>query len=117
HRLNKVPRYLNETPPVSNTAYEQPHKAFHQALISGCGSERMLAIHGRLFDHAERYRALSRASVVHSRDDEHQKIAEAVIRRDEDEAVRLIRYHVELTARLVLDDSLSHELQNDEKIL
>jgi DNA-binding GntR family transcriptional regulator len=117
HRLNKVPRYLSETPPVSNAAHEQPHKAFHQALLSGCGSERMLDIHGRLFDHAERYRALSRASVIHSRDEEHQKIAEAAIQRDEDEAIRLIKLHVELTAQLVLEASLPHASQSEERVL
>ncbi|MGB6102454.1 MAG: FCD domain-containing protein [Pusillimonas sp.] len=117
HRLNKVPRYVRETPSISNAAYEQPHKAFHQALLSGCGSGWMLDVHGRLFDHAERYRALSRATVLHSRDEEHGKIAEAAIRRDEDEAVRLIKLHIGLTAELVLDASLPHESLDEDQVL
>lgn len=102
HRLSKVPRYTNEDPPTPNPAYEAPHRAFHLALVSGCESQWMVDVVARLFDHADRYRHLSRKVVLRSRDDEHDAIAKAVLRRDPDAAVRLLKAHGELTANLVL---------------
>jgi DNA-binding GntR family transcriptional regulator len=103
HRLTKIPRYLSLEPRVPNPDYETPHRAFHSALISGCGSQWMVKQCERLFDHAERYRNLSRKVTVAPREDEHRKIVTAALGRRLDEAVALSKRHVELTAEIILE--------------
>jgi DNA-binding GntR family transcriptional regulator len=106
HRLSKVPRYLSLDPPVPNGNYDLTHREFHSALFSGCESRWMIELCAKLFDYAERYRNLSRRAVVMPREDEHKAIVDAVLARQVDTAVRLMKEHVELTARL-LDDGAS----------
>jgi len=108
HRLSKVPRYLSLEPRVTNPAYDEPHRVFHSALISGCGSQWMVKQCERLFDHAERYRNVARKLFVFPREDEHKKIVTAALGRRLDEAVALSKRHVEITAEIILhppDDS------------
>ena len=102
HRLSKAPRYLALEPPTPNPEYEAPHREFHSALISGCGSEWMVSLCERLFDHAERYRAFARRLMVAPREDEHRKIVDAALARRLDEAVALSKRHVEMTAEIIL---------------
>jgi GntR family carbon starvation induced transcriptional regulator len=102
HRLSKIPRYLSLEPRVPNPAYERDHREFHTALISGCGSRWMVKECERLFDHAERYRNLSRRLTVAPREDEHRNILTAALGRRVAEAVALSKRHVELTAEIIL---------------
>ena len=103
HRLSKVPRYLSLEPPTPNPAYDGPHREFHAALVSGCGSEWMVRMFEQLFEHAERYRNLSRKLAVAPRENEHKKILDAALARRLDEAVALSKRHVELTAEIILE--------------
>jgi GntR family carbon starvation induced transcriptional regulator len=105
HRLSKVPRYLSLEPPTPNPAYDGPHREFHSALVSGCGSQRMVALCEGLFDHAERYRNLSRKLAVVPREDEHKLIVDAALARRLDEAIALSKRHVELTADIILSQA------------
>ena len=102
HRLSKVPRYLSLAPRTPNPAYDVPHREFHSALISGCGSHWVVSMCERLFDHAARYRNLSRKLAVAPREDEHQKIVDAAIGRRVEETVALSKRHVEITADIIL---------------
>jgi DNA-binding GntR family transcriptional regulator len=102
HRLSKVRRYLSLEPRTPNPAYDDPHRAFHSALISGCGSQWVVTLCERLFDHAERYRNLSRKLKVAPREDEHKKIVDAALARRLDETVALSKRHVEITAEIIL---------------
>jgi len=102
HRLSKVRRYLSLEPRMPNPAYDDPHRAFHSALISGCGSQWVVTLCERLFDHAERYRNLSRKLKVAPREDEHKKIVDAALARRLDETVALSKRHVEITAEIIL---------------
>jgi GntR family transcriptional regulator, carbon starvation induced regulator len=105
HRLKKVPRYLSLEPPRPNAAFDDPHREFHSALISGCGSQWVVSLCERLFDHAERYRNLSRKLAVVPREDEHQQIVDAALGRRVDEAVALSKRHVERTADIILEQA------------
>ena len=89
-------------PRTPNPAYDDPHRAFHSALISGCGSQWVVTLCERLFDHAERYRNLSRKLRVAPREDEHKKIVDAALARRLDETVALSKRHVEITAEIIL---------------
>jgi DNA-binding GntR family transcriptional regulator len=102
HRLSKVPRYLTLEPRVPNPAYDPSHREFHSALISGCGSQWVVALCERMFDHAERYRNLSRKIRVAPREDEHRKILDAALGRRLEECVALSKRHVEITAEIIL---------------
>jgi GntR family carbon starvation induced transcriptional regulator len=105
HRLSKVPRYLSLEPPTPNPAYDGPHRDFHSALVSGCGSQRIVGMCERLFDHAERYRNLSRKLAVVPREDEHKHIVDAALARRLDDTLALSKRHVELTADIILRQS------------
>ena len=105
HRLKKVPRYLGLEPPRPNTAYDGPHREFHSALISGCGSLWVVSLCERLFDYAERYRNLSRQLAVVPREDEHQQIVDAALARRLEETVALSKRHVERTADIIFEQA------------
>jgi DNA-binding GntR family transcriptional regulator len=102
HRLSKVPRYLRLEPRTPNPAYDGPHREFHSALVSGCGSQWMVSLCERLFDHAERYRNLSRKLLVAPREDEHKQIVDAALGRRLEDSIALSKRHVEITAEIIL---------------
>ena len=62
----------------------------------------MIDICDRLFDHAERYRILSRHLAVVSREVEHDEIMKAALNRETANAIGLLKAHVERTATIVL---------------
>jgi len=78
------------------------HRAFHASLLSACRSQRLLQYCAQLFDAADRYRLIARASGG-GRDaaGEHAAILQALVERDANLAVALLRAHVEATALLV----------------
>jgi len=102
HRVSKVPRYNSTEPPVPNPEYDRLHREFHSTLLSGCNSRLLVQVSEALFDHAERYLNLSRKVAVVAREDEHAQIMRAALDRKVDEAVDLIKRHVQLTCEIVL---------------
>jgi len=92
HRLSRVSR--EQPGQVENSEWESSHKAFHMALIGGCGSRWMKRISEQLFDAAERYRLLALEQVLERNElDEHRAIVDACINRDPDKAAELLRHH------------------------
>ena len=106
HRLAKTPRSLSEARFDDNPAWEPLHRAFHRALIAGCGSRWLLAFCDQLADQHHRYRRLSAPRAFHKRGikNEHQQLLEAALDGRADDAVALLRAHFERTARIILDD-------------
>lgn len=102
HRLKKVPRYASMDPPIGNIDYDDPHKAFHTALISACGSSRMIQLFEQLFVHAERYRYYARRVLVADPDDDHRAVMEAALARDVPLALKLAREHIEGPAKIIV---------------
>jgi len=87
------------------TAWVEAHAAFHQALIGGCGSRRLLGIACSLRESAELYRQWSTAAEGGTRRDvatEHRLLCEAALDRDEDRAAQLLTEHIERTTTLLL---------------
>jgi GntR family transcriptional regulator, carbon starvation induced regulator len=105
HRLSKVARYESEDPLVLNPAFDPLHREFHLQVFSGCGSQWMVDTCMRLFDHAERYRNLSRRAVIMPRELEHKALVDAVLGRDAVEAVAVISEHFGLTAKILSDSA------------
>jgi DNA-binding GntR family transcriptional regulator len=106
HRLAKTPRSLSDQQFQDNPAWEPLHRAFHRALISGCGSRWLLNFCDQLADQHHRYRRLSapRAFAKRKVSTEHQQLVEAALAGRADEAVALLKTHFERTARVIRDD-------------
>lgn len=92
HRLSRTPR--GAAGHVENTEWENRHKAFHMALVGGCGSLWIERISEQLFDAAERYRLLALEQVLERNElDEHRAMVDACIGHDADTAVELLKRH------------------------
>lgn len=107
HRLSKVPRSLSETEYRENPEWERLHRAFHRTLISGCASRWLMGFCEQLADQLYRYRQLSVKRIYPNRHEreEHKAILDAVIARDADGAIQLMKRHYEKTADIILADS------------
>ena len=106
HRLARTPHSLSERRFADNPAWEPMHRAFHRALISGCGSHWLLLFCDQLADQHHRYRRLSapRAFAKRGVKAEHEKLMQAALEGRADQAVALLRAHFERTARIIRDD-------------
>ncbi len=106
HRLAKTPRSLASDHFEDNPEWEPLHRAFHRALIAGCGSRWLLGFCDQLADQHHRYRRLSapRAFTKRGVKSEHQQLMEAAVERRADDAVALLRTHYERTARIIRED-------------
>jgi DNA-binding GntR family transcriptional regulator len=88
-----------------NEAWVASHRAFHRALLAGCGSVRLEAIATALRDSAELYRVWSR-SLAH--DDgrdvacEHRRLTELAIARDADGTADALGAHIQRTTDALL---------------
>ena len=103
HRLERAEAHLGEGPQVLDEAWSQVHRDFHMSLLAGCPSKRQLALSASLFDQAERYRRFSARHRVSSRSKnrEHKRLLEAVLKRDADTACALLAEHTLGTQRNV----------------
>lgn len=106
HRLARTPRSLSDRRFKDNPEWEPLHRAFHRALIAGCGSRWLLAFCDQLADQHHRYRRLSAPRAFDKRGvkGEHQQLVDAAIEGRADEAVALLRAHFERTASIIHDD-------------
>jgi DNA-binding GntR family transcriptional regulator len=92
HRLSRSARRQEEG--AGAAEWEARHRAFHKALVSGCGTRWIMRISEQLFDAAERYRVLA-ADAVPERDElaEHRAIVDACLAGDAEKATALIADH------------------------
>lgn len=103
HRLSRVARRLPEGEGDDNPEWERRHRAFHSALVAGCGSRWLRRVSEQLFDAAERYRLLTAAQLSPRNElEEHQSITAACIERRAEDAVRLLEEHYSSTCRSVM---------------
>ena len=109
HRLARAPRSprsLSDSHFEDNPEWEPLHRAFHRALIGGCGSRWLLAFCEQLADQHYRYRRLSapRSFAQRGVKIEHQQLLEAAIEGRSDEAVALLKAHFQRTEQVIRDD-------------
>lgn len=101
HRLTKTFRVDEKE--VLSPLWIAAHDAYHTALVSACGSPRLLQIRKQLYDQSERYRKMeSRLPRSRNPDDEHRRLADAAIARDIPLATKLLRAHIELTTHNII---------------
>lgn len=84
--------------------WERRHKKFHDSIIIACDSEWLMRFHSQLYEQADRYRRLAVHYLRTPRNDvsEHDEIANAVLARDAESSVFLVRRHLERTAQILL---------------
>ena len=104
HALVTTTRDTN-TDRASLDAWNIAHDRFHEALISACGSPRVMETQRRLAEHHNRYRRtfmgdnFPRQLLI----DEHTRIAEAALARDADRAAALLGRHMVITSDFYAD--------------
>jgi GntR family transcriptional regulator, carbon starvation induced regulator len=103
HALALVERRLGDEPRALDDEWSARHRAYHMSLYSACTSSLLLEMVSLLFDRAEHYRRWSARyrQAPRSKNDEHQKLRTAVLARDTDKALELIRRHTSRTGVLV----------------
>jgi DNA-binding GntR family transcriptional regulator len=103
HRLLRIPRFHDEARTLRNAEWEVYHHRFHRALISCCGSPKILEICDDLREQSDRYRAVA-ATSRNARTDynrEHEAIAKAAMEGDAAKATALLEAHYRKTMRVV----------------
>ncbi|WP_052383833.1 DNA-binding transcriptional regulator CsiR [Litchfieldella xinjiangensis] len=98
HTLAKVVKV--ETADEMLDVWDTRHKAFHTAMVAGCGSHHLMQLRNGLFDQAERYRHLWLRETVFSaqalerKRQEHTALVEVVLARDSQRASAMMREHL-----------------------
>jgi DNA-binding GntR family transcriptional regulator len=84
---------------MHNEAWIKAHRDFHLTLVRACDSQWLLHFREILYERSERYRRLSIPLDYTKRDirSEHQRIVEAVLRRDVDAAIEAMAEHFTTT--------------------
>lgn len=94
HKLDSHEERL-ETGDTSNVnAWRQSDWAFHQTLISACGSRVLMQTHAEVFDKYLRYQMIALAFRPSASRPEHRALMEAALRRDVASATALLRHHI-----------------------
>lgn len=101
--ITVLERQLDRGDSATFTRWESGNRRFHEALVSACGSPWLIRLRNMLHQHAERYRMISLAQNMISRDvhDEHEAIFDAAIARKSLRACRLIEMHLQRTSDVV----------------
>jgi GntR family carbon starvation induced transcriptional regulator len=110
HQLNKSAQLLEQTSKsnelneeqqrVNIQLWEARHQAFHRAACDGCGSMHLMQVRKSLYEKASRYRNLwlkqhmLNHAVFDANQKEHQALVTALLERNENDAVTLIRHHL-----------------------
>ncbi len=103
HRLSRFPRPPGNAAYTLDAEWERLHGDFHMAMVSGCGSQRLIAYCEELFDKSERYRRLAAPGVSARNElEEHRGLMEACIEGDIDQVVRLLHDHYGRTVDIIL---------------
>lgn len=97
YRLGRIERTPGDADSIE--AWEEAHAAFHRKMIERCDMPVLMRFCRDLMDMSDRYRRLyldfwtgqERVAT------EHKAIAEAAVTRQEDQACRLLRAHIERT--------------------
>ena len=102
HRLSRLTG--SETNNYSSPEHQSLHRDFHQAILSECGSKILRRYCSQLQDQSFRYRNLSEVLQyrVGHEENEHEKIRDAILDRNADEAVELLCSHYQVTADILI---------------
>jgi DNA-binding GntR family transcriptional regulator len=107
HRLSRAAPPEEAVPIDSGMDWEARHREFHIALLSGCSSSILIGYCADLQERTFRYRNLSsvRSYRISRANDEHSAIKDAVLARDVDKAVDLLKSHYQATGAVVKESA------------
>ncbi len=100
HRLARTPRLAEDATAPVNPDWEDRHRAFHLALLSGCGSSWLMDFCATMMDQSVRYRNVAMNFSGSRRGDaleEHRLIMESTLDGDLAEAVERLDHHYRMT--------------------
>jgi DNA-binding GntR family transcriptional regulator len=105
HRLSRCQENGDPSSPEA-VHWGACHDQFHRALIAGCRSEWLMYFSRLMYEKSDRYRMLvtffARPPSSRNPRAEHEAMMNAAIKRDKDEACRLLSEHYRETTRLLL---------------
>jgi GntR family carbon starvation induced transcriptional regulator len=101
--LFRLTRAGKKTVPAHASDWEAHHRQFHTALLSACGSPKLLEYCAQLYDQNIRYRRGSLVRPVRHSNEEHSTLAKAVLDRQADLAVSLLCTHYVKTGAFLKD--------------
>lgn len=107
--LENTQQWAQLDPPTMSDEWALAHQAFHEQLLSACGSARLLEIAESLRDSADLYRRWSSPIGGDAKRDvagEHRAILEAVQRGDAEAAVDELRNHISHTTNVLLKHAI-----------
>lgn len=102
HRLARGTRPAGGERFDLNPDWVRRHNAFHDALISACGSQLLIAFCNQLRDRSYRYRRIASFDREDGWLDEHEAILNATINRDTDKALAALNEHYRKTAEITI---------------
>jgi len=108
HSLSLIEQRLGTGPMVLEEGWSRRHRAFHMAIYAGATSPLLRKLVSALFDSAERFRHYSarHRKIERNKTAEHQRLLAAVLARQEDKALSLLRQHISSTERNVTESLL-----------
>ncbi|MFL2782154.1 MAG: GntR family transcriptional regulator [Rhodospirillales bacterium] len=101
-------RISSQKPFISDSEWASLHFDFHNSLLGGCTSSRLLKLRTTLFYQAERYWHIwaNANPDPTNRGSNHKRIQETVLDRNIDEALKLIKKHIENTTKIIIEHLL-----------
>lgn len=102
HKLAVVERQLLDGDIERTTQWVQYDFAFHNALISACGSRTLLDLHASVFDRFIRYHMLAASFRGAAVSQDHKALFELAMQRDVEQAVRKLAAHIKSGVDYVL---------------
>ncbi|PKP71439.1 MAG: GntR family transcriptional regulator [Alphaproteobacteria bacterium HGW-Alphaproteobacteria-4] len=95
HKLSRIEQRMIAGDPCDRIEWKRYDSGFHHALIMGCGSAELLAVHGSVFDRYLRYQMVYLTFRGQIAADEHQALLEAALERDVARGKEVLVRHIE----------------------
>lgn len=94
HKLDAHEERLEQGDTTDIIAWRQSDWAFHQTLISACGSRVLMRSHAEVFDKYLRYQMIALAFRPECSRREHRDLRDAALRHDAAAASEMLRHHI-----------------------
>ena len=116
HRMERLQHSASDPEARVSDDWNHAHGEFHEALVSACPSKWLHRMRKLLYQQSERYRRLSVPLDTDNRDvrEEHRRLKDAVLQRDEKNALKELEQHLLATAEIILRSPLLHAGQTEE---
>ena len=116
HRLMHTSAREGHRQALPSASWYSAHNQFHDTIVSACDSPWLLKLREQLYVQSERYRLIAATLIPHDErdlDHEHQRLLDAVTKRDAPLTIELIRSHFFSTAQGLLERGADIWLDSD----